>query len=174
MTSDAERDAVPLGDPAAFARWVGPSLVLMRRLAARLSPQADPDDVVQDSLTRAWQRLETFDPDRGTPTAWLLAITADQSRAARRTRVRHLKVVDDTAELPDRAAPRTEAERDLDLELAVRKLADRQQLAVHLHYFVGLPVDEAAAVMGCAPGTVKSTLYDARTRLREILGDDDD
>jgi RNA polymerase sigma-70 factor (ECF subfamily) len=47
-------------------------------------------------------------------------------------------------------------------------------MAVHLHYFVGLPVDETAAVMGCAPGTVKSTLFDARARLRDLLGDDDD
>ena len=45
---------------------------------------------------------------------------------------------------------------------------------MHLHYFVGLSVDETAGVMDCAPGTVKSTLHDARTRLRTMLGDDDD
>ena len=45
---------------------------------------------------------------------------------------------------------------------------------MHLHYFVGLTVDETAAVMDCSTGTVKSTLFDARTRLRALLGDDDD
>jgi DNA-directed RNA polymerase specialized sigma24 family protein len=35
-------------------------------------------------------------------------------------------------------------------------------------------VDETAAVMDCSPGTVKSTLFDARTRLRTLSGDDDD
>ena len=55
-----------------------------------------------------------------------------------------------------------------------RTLGERQQLAVHLHYFLGLTVDEAAAVMDCTPGTVKSTLFDARSRLRAVLGDDDD
>jgi DNA-directed RNA polymerase specialized sigma24 family protein len=56
------------GDPAAFAQWVGPSLVAMSRLARRLAPEHDPDDVVQDALTRAWQKRRAFDPARGTAT----------------------------------------------------------------------------------------------------------
>jgi RNA polymerase sigma-70 factor (ECF subfamily) len=98
---------------------------------------------------------------------------ADQARSSRRSRVRRLRIVDDTAELPDAPAPDATAP-DVDLERAIAQLAERQQLAVHLHYFVGLSVDETAAVMGCSGGTVKSTLYDARSRLRARLGDDDD
>jgi RNA polymerase sigma factor (sigma-70 family) len=159
-------------DAAEFAEWAGPARVAMTRLARRLAPAADPDDIVQDSLARAWQKRSQFDPTRGTPTTWLLAIVADQARAARRGRIRRLRVVDDAAELPDAPAP--ERGVDLDLERAIARLAERQQLAVHLHYFLGLGVDETAAVMGCAPGTVKSTLFDARTRLRALLGDTDD
>jgi RNA polymerase sigma-70 factor (ECF subfamily) len=159
-------------DPAEFADWTRPALQPMTRLARRLAPHADPDDVVQDALARAWQKRAQYDPARGTPTTWLLAIVADQARASRRSRVRRLRVVDDTAELPD--PPDTDATPDLDLERAIERLAERQQLAVHLHYFVGLGVDETAAVMGCSPGTVKSTLFDARTRLRRLLGDTDD
>ena len=146
----------------------------MGRLARRLAPDHDPDDIVQDALTRAWQKRGQFDPARGSAVTWLLAITADQARAARRGRVRRLRVVDDSAELPDTAAPQVQADLDLDLDRAIAQLADRQQLAVQLHYFVGLSVDEAAQVMRCSPGTVKSTLFDARTRLRALLGDDDE
>src|SRR5947208_2555299 len=118
----------------------------MARLARRLAPNADPDDVVQDALARAWQKRSQFDPARGTPTTWLLAIVADQARSARRTRIRRLRVVDERAELPDPPAPAsTGVEVDVDLERAVELLAERQQLAVHLHYFVGLNVDETAA-----------------------------
>jgi RNA polymerase sigma factor (sigma-70 family) len=156
-------------DPAGFAAWVGPSLVAMKRLARRLAPHAEADDIVQDALARAWAKRAQFDPERGAPATWLLAIVADQARSSRRSRLRRLRVVDDYAELPDAAAP--DAGVDLDLERAVAGLAERQQLAVHLHYFVGLNVEETAAVMSCSAGTVKSTLYDARTRLRAVLGD---
>jgi RNA polymerase sigma-70 factor (ECF subfamily) len=157
---------------ASFAAWVGPSLLAMTRLARRLAPDADPDDVVQESLARAWQKWDLYDAARGSATAWLLAITADQARSARRTKVRRLRLIDEHAEFPDAPAP--QHQHDLDLDRAIDDLPERQQLAVQLHYFVGLSVDETAAAMGCAPGTVKSTLFDARTRLRQILGDSND
>lgn len=156
-------------DAAEFAEWTRPSLVSMTRLARRLAPHADADDIVQDALTRAWAKRAQFDPERGTPTTWLLAIVADQARSSRRGRLRRLRVVDDYADVPDAPAPDTGA--DLDLERAIAGLAERQQLAVHLHYFVGLNIEETAAVMSCSAGTVKSTLFDARSRLRAVLGD---
>jgi RNA polymerase sigma-70 factor (ECF subfamily) len=160
-------------DAAEFADWAAPSLLAMTRLARRLAPNADPDDIVQDALTRAWLKRSQFDRHRGTPTTWLLAIVADQARSSRRSRLRRLRVVDDHAELPDQAAPESAAP-DVDLERAITALAERQQLAVHLHYFVGLTVDETASVMSCSAGTVKSTLHDARSRLRTLLGESDD
>lgn len=148
-------------DAAQFEDWARPSLLARTRLAKRLAPHADADDIVQDSLTRAWLKRAQFDAARGTATTWLLAIVADQARAARRTRIRRLRVVDDHTPPPDQ--PAAESSPDLDLGRAIAGLAARQQLAVQLHYFVGLTVDETAAVMSCSPGTVKSTLFDALT-----------
>jgi RNA polymerase sigma-70 factor (ECF subfamily) len=161
-------DPVPQA-AASFATWVGPSLLAMTRLARRLAPHADSDDVVQDALTRAWQKRAQFDPARGSATSWLLAITADQARAARRRSVRRLQLIDEHADLPEAITEHSAA--DIDLDRAIARLPDRQQLAVQLHYFVGLSVEETAAAMSCAVGTVKSTLFDARTRLRQSLGD---
>lgn len=137
--------------PVDFADWVAPSLLAMSRLAMRLAPPDEAEDVAQDALTRAWQKRATFDPRRGTATTWLLAIVADRARASRRSRVRRLRLVDDAAEIPERTSSDTRT--DPDLERAVATLSERQQLAVHLHYFVGLSVDETAAVMSCSPGT---------------------
>jgi len=153
-----------------FTEWVRPSLLPMTRLAQRLAPHADPEDVVQEALVRAWQKWDQFDPERGTPTTWLLAIVADRARAARRSAARRLHLVTDS--VPETAADA--AQRDVDLDRAVDALPERQALAVHLHYFVGMTVTETAQVMDCSPGTVKSTLFDARARLRIVLGDDDD
>ncbi|MEO8889161.1 MAG: sigma factor-like helix-turn-helix DNA-binding protein [Jatrophihabitantaceae bacterium] len=59
-----------------------------------------------------------------------------------------------------------------DRRRALTALPARQRLAVELCYFVGLPLNEAAALMGCAEGTVKSTLSAARANLRSSLGED--
>lgn len=134
----------------------------MAALAARLAPQADRDDVVQEALFRAWRRRVTYDQARGSPRTWLLAIVADRARksrasASRATRGHVLR----TAE--------TNVDRDVDLERALHRLTRRQKLAVALYYFVDLSIGEVAEVMGCTPGTVKSTLHDARKRLGVLL-----
>jgi RNA polymerase sigma factor (sigma-70 family) len=148
-----------------FAAWVGPHLPAMIRLAARIAPSADQDDIIQDALVRAWRRLSTFDPGRGSPAGWLLAIVADQ---AGRHRIRSRRLPLTTV---DHQQPASKiVEHDLDLEWALAKLPARQRLAVDLYYFVGADVAATAEAMGCTPGTVKATLHQARERLRLLLG----
>jgi RNA polymerase sigma-70 factor (ECF subfamily) len=146
----------------AFAAWVAPHLTAMSRLAGRLAPWADRDDVAQEALVQAWRKRHQFDPRRGTPSAWLLAITADRARRARRRRPSLAIVGDIPAEVRS-------ADQSVDIERAVSRLPARQRLAVDCFYFCGLSVAETAAVMRCAEGTVKSTLSDARQRLRGML-----
>lgn len=150
-----------------FEGWVRPHLPAIARLAARLAPAADRDDVIQEAIVRAWVKRTLFDPRRGSAAAWLLAITADQARKARGRTRRTLRVVD----APTRVAS---IDDRMDVEHAVSRLPPRQRLAVDCFYFAGLSVSETAAVMGCSEGTVKSTLSDARGRLRRLIGDRDD
>ena len=173
---DAAAMAAPAGDPRGqselgapsdkdeFSAWVRPHLVAMRRLAARTAPGADIDDVVQDALGRAWKRRSTFDPARGSPKSWLLAVVADQARKARaRADRRRRLVVRDRPQLPPVEG------RDLDLERSIDSLTPRQREVVDLHYFVDLTVSETAELLGISEGTVKSTLSDARARLRDLM-----
>ncbi|MGH3647937.1 MAG: RNA polymerase sigma factor [Micromonosporaceae bacterium] len=152
-------------DPSAFVEWVRPYLRPMSRLAARLAPEADRDDVVQESLARAWAKRNQYDGSRGSPSAWLLAITADQARKAVRRRLPVVPLKDALS------SPDTSGRSDdrLDVERAIRRLPVRQRLAVDCFYFADLSVAETAAVMGCSEGTVKSTLADARARIRLLL-----
>jgi hypothetical protein len=62
--------------------------------------------------------------------------------------------------------------RDVDLERAIEGLSRGQRRAVYLHYFVGLDVVTVGEVLGYAPGTVATTLHQARARLLDLLGDD--
>ncbi|MFL6238114.1 MAG: RNA polymerase sigma factor [Actinomycetes bacterium] len=143
---------------AAFTEWVRPHLTAMAALATRLTSYDDRDDVVQEALVRAWRRWSTYDETKGQPLPWLLAITADRARRKRR-KAPELSI--DTARL--------DAYADVDLERAIARLAPRQRLAVDLYYFVGLDVGTVSEVMACSAGTVKSTLADARARLRDLL-----
>jgi RNA polymerase sigma-70 factor (ECF subfamily) len=146
-----------------FAHWVHPHLEAMARLAARVGDPAERDDLVQESLTRAWRKWSTFDPERGTPRSWLLAIVADQARKARRRR--RPAVATNGA---DRVVAPIDADR-VDLERALAQLPTRMRLAIDCVYFVGLTVAETAAVMDVSEGTVKSTLAKARAHLQSHL-----
>jgi RNA polymerase sigma factor (sigma-70 family) len=165
MGADEARDG-GWDTPAGFAAWVEPELPKMSRLAARLAPDADRDDVVQEALVRAWRKRGQYDQRRGTAATWLLAITADQARRARRRRR-------PSALVGEIGVPSRSPDDRVDVEAAVARLPRRQTLAVDCFYFVDLSVAETAAVMGCSEGTVKSTLSDARKRLRLLLEVDD-
>lgn len=83
----------------ACAAWVRPHVPAMARLAARLAGGADRDDIVQEALARAWVKRRQFDGAKGAPSAWLLAITADQARKA----VRRLGRIAAHVERPEQA-----------------------------------------------------------------------
>ncbi|HEV7203904.1 MAG TPA: sigma-70 family RNA polymerase sigma factor [Jatrophihabitans sp.] len=149
----------------AFAELVRPHWSVMSTLANRLAPDNDGDDALQEALAAAWRKRAQFDPSRGTARNWLLAIVADQARKGYR-RLRP------ALELLDEAGEETRPEVDVDLRSALARLTDRQRPAITLHYYLGLPVADIADVMSCSAGTVKSTLSDARARLRRELGED--
>jgi RNA polymerase sigma-70 factor (ECF subfamily) len=145
-------------DGAGFARWARPHLSVLAALAAREVGRSDADDVVQETLVRAWRRRSTYDPAKGSPRAWLAAIVFDQTR---RHRVRNVRRAEPFA-LIDQPPPEPAGE----IEHAVTQLPRRQREVVTLHYLLDLPVREIAQVLGISEGSVKSHLYDARASLR--------
>ena len=154
------------GRTDAFDDLVLPHWDVLVRVAGRLAPPGSRDDVLQDALALAWRRRASYDPTRGSARAWLLVITADQARRHwRRRRVWH-PLADELSVAPPDSAVRA------DIEAAISDLPRRQRLAVRLRYYADLEVDDIAAVMRCSPGTVKSTLHDARRALRTRLGED--
>ena len=147
-------------DVEGFYSAAAPHIDKMRRVAARLAGAANRDDVVQDALLQAWRARGQFDHDRGTFSAWLLAITAHQAtRVRRRLRVAFQR-------RPDVS---TSPDEGIDLRAAIARLPPRERLAVDCFYFADLSIVETAAVMRCSEGTVKSTLSSAREHLRELM-----
>lgn len=150
-----------------FAAWLEPHWRGMAILVRRLCPADDWEDVLQETFAAAWRKRRQFDSDRGTARNWLLAIAADQSYKHHRRRVPVPATVDG-----EKPADLRDHDGRLDLAGAIDRLTERQRLAVTLFYFLRLPVADIAVVMTCSDSTVKTTLKDARTRLRATLGDD--
>lgn len=126
------------------------------------------EDVAQEALLRAmrdWKRVGQLD----LPGAWTrrvalnLATSRLRRRGVRRRAIERLGA----AMIPAPTDP-MEA-RDAEVRAAVRDLPTVERAAVVLHYFLGHPVAEVAAIVGRPIGTVKSDLSRARRRLRNAL-----
>lgn len=158
-------------DPSAtpFESWVSPHLGALAALARHEVGGDVAEDLVQETLLRAWRRRATYDPARGSVRAWLVAVLLDQARRHRTRSARRPLTA-----LPDTWDATTDYAGRLDVESAVRRLAARQRQVVVLHYLADLPVGEVAKLLGISDGAVKAQLFDARANLRRVLGMSDE
>ena len=152
------------GDRDAFDALVGPLIEPGYRLAfGMLHDRGTAEDAVQEAAFRAWTRLENLRPG-WSMRPWFLGIVANQCRSARRGR--WWSVVKLAAPWQTVASPEDQIVRGADLRRALRRLSSDRLEALVLHYYVGLTLDEVAAVAGVPTGTVKSRIYRALEQLR--------
>lgn len=126
------------------------------------------EDVVQETLLRAWQRLDRLDTDD--PRSYLFTIARNVLTDMWRARQRRPIEVDDSQVTPLPVADQTD--RTLDSMLvaeALRRLSNEHRSVVEQLYFHGLPVADTARLLGVAEGTVKSRAYYAVRALRSIF-----
>lgn len=147
---------------------------------AMLADQDEAEDVVQETFTLAWRRVELFDQASGRLIPWLLRITRnraiDRLRARRRqaAKVRRLEQygalpppVVAAVEPNEAATPGWQVHAAVARALA--ELPDEQRAVVQLAYFEGLTHSEIAGRLALPLGTVKTRLRLAFARLRTGL-----
>ncbi|HEY0950288.1 RNA polymerase sigma factor SigM [Nocardioides sp.] len=172
------------GDPAAFGVLFARHRDRLWAVALRtMGNRDDAADGLQDGLVAAYRRAATFRGDAAV-TTWLHRVVVnaclDRLRAAKVRRADPLP--DDLEEYRDRgaaasAAPATEDPADLSVRSERRRLVldaltalpAEQRAALVLVDMEGYSVAEAAAVLDCAVGTVKSRCSRGRARLAEVL-----
>jgi RNA polymerase sigma-70 factor (ECF subfamily) len=154
------------GDPLAAAALVRATQAEVWRLCAALGDRRSADDLAQETYLRAFGSLHRFE-GRSSVRTWLLSIArrvcADAVRAGRR---RRLTLVGEDAELEALAPDDGDrvAEGSVVADLLARLDRDRREAFV-LTQLVGLPYAEAAAVVGCPVGTIRSRVARARADL---------
>jgi RNA polymerase sigma-70 factor (ECF subfamily) len=127
------------------------------------------DDLVQETILRALKNIDSFQPGTNLP-AWLFTILRNLFRSEYRKRKR--EVEDATGMYAESLKSQPEQSSRLEFEelrVALDKLPDDQREAVILVGASGFSYEEAAAICGCAVGTIKSRVNRARTKLSELL-----
>lgn len=140
--------------------------------ATRLTgDRAAAEDVVQETLIRAWRNPDVLVNGKGSVRGWLLTVTRNIVTDRARARQARPKEVEETPATTPVA--RDHADQVVDsvvvLEAMERLSNDHRDVLVEV-YFHGRSVGEAAKVLGVPPGTVKSRSYYALRALRNAFG----
>ena len=163
------------GDAAAFAELVTRHQVLATRVARVAAPSADLDDVVQEAFVKAWLALPRFRPG-ATFRPWLCAIVANEARNRARSAGRRealaLRSATPGPSPVDPADAALDRETGETLVAAMNRLSAADRLVIAYRWLFELSEAEMAEALDVAPGTVKSRLSRAMTRLRTILAEE--
>lgn len=142
----------------------------LRAFAISLSGNVDrADDLVQETLLRALANIESFQPGTNLQ-AWLFTILRNLFRSEYRKRKREVEDVEGRHAESMASHPEQEGQLEFkELRAALEKLPQDQREALILVGASGFSYEEAAAICGCAVGTIKSRVNRARTRLAAEL-----
>jgi RNA polymerase sigma-70 factor (ECF subfamily) len=174
--------------PTNFAAAVSPRLPMLRRRALRLTRDpSDAEDLVQDTMVRAWRFWASFAPGSNLD-AWLSTILRntfintyhrrERERHGASTVCDHVRSIGDTAAIACSGSVPPGADEAVDGEAtqqrirdALEQLPDDYRIAVTLADLEGLSYKDIADAMGCPIGTVMSRLYRGRKLLHALLFD---
>jgi RNA polymerase sigma-70 factor (ECF subfamily) len=191
MTKDNTNHSLQLvsafqsGDRAAFAKIVDLYSTKIYRLALRiLTNPDDAEDVLQETFIKAFNNLATFE-GRSELSTWLYRIATNEAlMLLRKKRVDLVPVEDDpvteeefvgTQTLVDWCClPESEIlskESQAFLEEAVQKLSPALRVIFVLRDIEGFSIKETQEALGLSESVVKTRLFRARIRMRELLSD---
>jgi RNA polymerase sigma-70 factor, ECF subfamily len=160
--SDFIRDLMTAHGPSVLASVT--RLVRDRALA---------EDIVQETLIRAWRNIDHFDPNRdASMRGWLLHvarnIAVDKFRAKK---VRPVEIAESAALTIGVPDPAENVLRAMHIQTALARLSEAHRAVLRECYFNGRTIAETAQTLGIPVGTAKSRLSSALRNLRDQLAD---
>src|SRR5436305_991701 len=131
-------------------------------------------DAVQEAFLAAWRTAASFDPGRGSASTWLLTLV--HRRAVDVVRREERRRTDPSDDLPVPSGDATDETAEVRAErrrvqAALAQLPPAERQALELAYYGGLTQSELAERLGVPLGTVKSRMFAALGRLRELLAE---
>ena len=158
---------------AEMVRTHGPALVFhTSRLIGGDTARAE--DIVQETFTRAWRRIDQLGPEHGSVNGWLFRVA--HNVAIDNHRMRLVRPTEVELHDPDIAVLADGAD-DVVLSMAVRDLLgsiwpEHQAVLIEV-YLNDRTAAQTAQILGIPVGTVKSRLHHALRRLRSMADQSD-
>ena len=176
--TDAALVAALADDPSALASLYDRHAPLVYGLARKiLASTTDAEDLTQEVFVTLRQ-ASTFDPARGTLTAYLITLTRSRAIDRLRAHGRSRRLLEQWNVEPTRAPPApspldalTLRERTEHVREALTTLPDSQRVVLELAYFGGLSQTEIATELDTPLGTVKTWARKGLLSLRALLGE---
>ncbi len=168
--------AVAKGDEAAFERLYAATRAKLYGVLLRILGRAAlADEVMQETYLKVWKMAGQFDPQVGSPIAWMVAIA--RNRAIDIVRKRGDLSIEDEPEALEVAAesPQPLARREMSEELkrllsCLGKLDPERQRIVLLAYYSGWSRDQLAQKLDIPVNTIKTWLRRSLLEIRGCMG----
>jgi RNA polymerase sigma-70 factor (ECF subfamily) len=149
-----------------------------RRVASMLRrftrDSAVAEELCQETFLRAWRKLSTFQ-GQGSFGAWLAAVAYNvflQHRRRHADRDRVTTSLDDPQTGPglaDGASANGADTGSAELERLLAVVSEDERIVLTLSYAAGLSATDIGAMLGLAPGTVKSQIHRAKDKIRRAF-----
>jgi RNA polymerase sigma factor (sigma-70 family) len=168
LSADVVVDDQVLMDAAGWTEFYRAEYPRLARALHLYCGDADlGSELAQEAMAKAWR---CWPQVRGyvSPAGWAHRVGINLANSAwRRAVIRHRLPSEPSVDI---AVPADDVGTAVAVRAAVAGLPRRQRTALVLRYFVDLPVDEVAALMGCRPGTVAALTAQAIASLRQTAG----
>src|SRR2546425_9342406 len=150
MPADQLSRARQAPDRAGFDALITPLVEPAYRLAfAMLRQKMSAEDAVQEATLKAWSKFASFRNERGGFRAWDLTIVANECRSLQRGRWWSVLRFDQVR--PPHESDEA-AMTAADLRQTIARLSRSERLLLYLFYWLDLPLEEVAAVVGLPGG----------------------
>lgn len=146
---------------------------LMRYIIRPILPDdREQEECISDAALRVWEKIDTYDPARGSFTTWLTVLTRNAAlNRARKSEPEHRELT------PDLPAPDSDPEQQLlkkerlwELRQVLSGLSDGERSLLYRKYYYRQPTAQIARELGTTERAVEGRLYRLKSKLKKLLG----
>lgn len=128
------------------------------------------EEVINDTLFTVWRKAADFRGQSSVST-WIIGIAYRRALKSLKRQDLWLRIESDVTDFPEESASGTSEEVADWLAHGLARLPLEQRMALELAYFFGHSCEQIAAITDCPVNTVKTRMFNARRKLRELLPD---